>query len=62
MDVLVTVGVLASWIYGVVTVFFLPAAQAGSGYLEIAIGILAFVLLGKYIEELIRRRARISVH
>jgi len=63
MDVLVTVGVLAGWIYGVITVFFLPAAQAqaGSGYLEIAIGILAFVLLGKYIEELIRRRSAASI-
>jgi Cu+-exporting ATPase len=63
MDVLVTVGVLAGWIYGVITVFFLPAAQAkaGSSYLEIAIGILAFVLLGKYIEELIRRRSAASI-
>ncbi|MGD0644369.1 MAG: copper-translocating P-type ATPase [Candidatus Bathyarchaeia archaeon] len=41
--------------------FFRPAAEAGSGYLEIAIGILAFVLLGKYIEELIRRRSAASI-
>ena len=45
MDVLVTVGVLAGWIYGVINVFFQPtAAQPGSGYMEVAIGILAFVL------------------
>jgi Cu+-exporting ATPase len=61
MDVLVTAGVLAGWTYGVINVFFLPAAQAGSGYLEVAIGILAFVLLGKYIEELIRRRSAASI-
>jgi Cu+-exporting ATPase len=62
MDVLVTVGVLAGWIYGVINVFFLPTAkQPGSGYMEVAIGILAFVLLGRYIEELIRRRSAASI-
>ena len=62
MDVLVTAGVLAGWIYGVLNVFFLPTtAQAGTGYLEVSIGILAFVLLGKYIEELIRRRSAASI-
>ncbi len=62
MDVLVTVGVLAGWIYGVITVFVLPtAAQPGTGYMEVAIGILAFVLLGRYIEELIRRRSAASI-
>jgi Cu+-exporting ATPase len=61
MDVLVTIGVLAGWIYGVINIFFLPAVQAGSGYMEVAIGILAFVLLGRYIEELIRRRSAASI-
>jgi len=62
MDVLVTVGVLAGWIYGVISVFFLPtSAQPGTGYMEVAIGILAFVLLGRYIEELIRRRSAASI-
>ncbi|HKM59518.1 MAG TPA: hypothetical protein VJY36_01460 [Candidatus Bathyarchaeia archaeon] len=62
MDVLVTVGVLAGWIYGVINVFILPSAtQPGSGYMEVAIGILAFVLLGRYIEELIRRRSAASI-
>jgi cation transport ATPase len=42
-------------------VFFLAAAQAGSGYLEVAIGISAFILLGKYIEELIRRHLAASI-
>ncbi|MBE3116519.1 heavy metal translocating P-type ATPase [Candidatus Bathyarchaeota archaeon] len=61
MDVLVTAGVLAGWTYGVINVLFLSTAEAGSGYLEVAIGILAFVLLGKYIEELIRRRSAASI-
>ena len=61
MDVLVTVGVLAGWIYGILNVFVLPAAEAGTGYMEVAIGILAFVLLGRYIEELIRRRSAASI-
>jgi P-type Cu+ transporter len=65
MDVLVTVGVMAGWIYGVITVFFLPTAtsnaQPGTGYMEVAIGILAFVLLGRCIEELIRRRSAASI-
>jgi Cu+-exporting ATPase len=61
MDVLVTTGVLAGWVYGVLNVFFLSTAEAGSGYLEVAIGILAFVLLGRYIEELIRRRSAASI-
>ena len=61
MDVLVTVGVLAGWIYGVLSLFVLQAANEGANYLDVAIGILAFVLLGKYIEELIRRRSAASI-
>ena len=61
MDVLVTAGVLAGWTYGALNVAFLSTAAEGSGYLEVAIGILAFVLLGKYIEELIRRRSAASI-
>jgi P-type Cu+ transporter len=62
MDVLVTVGVLAGWIYGVISVFLLPTStQPGTGYMEVAIGILAFVLLGRYIEELIRRKSAASI-
>ena len=62
MDVLVTVGVLAGWIYGVISVFLLPTTtQPGTGYMEVAIGILTFVLLGRYIEELIRRKSAASI-
>jgi Cu+-exporting ATPase len=60
MDVLVSAGVLAGWAYGVVNVF-VPPEQRVEGYLEISIGILAFVLLGKYIEESIRRKSAASI-
>jgi Cu+-exporting ATPase len=60
MDVLVSAGVIAGWAYGVVNVF-VPPEQRVDGYLEISIGILAFVLLGKYIEESIRRRSAASI-
>jgi len=61
MDVLVATGVLAGWTYGAVNAFLPAIAVGGEGYLEVAIGILAFVLLGKYIEETIRRRSAASI-
>ena len=61
MDVLVSTGVLAGWTYGVITTFLSTTANEGIGYLEISIGILAFVLLGKYIEETIRRKSAASI-
>jgi Cu+-exporting ATPase len=61
MDVLVATGVLAGWIYGAVTSFIPALAADGISYLEISIGIIAFVLLGKYIEETIRRRSAASI-
>jgi len=61
MDVLVSTGVLAGWIYGAVNAFLPTIAVGGQGYLEVSIGILAFVLLGKYIEETIRRRSAASI-
>jgi Cu+-exporting ATPase len=61
MDVLVTVGVLAGWIYGALNAFLPNIAEGGSGYLEVSIAILAFVLLGKYIEETIRRKSAASI-
>ena len=67
MDVLVTTGVLAGWTYGAIEAF-LPnitigqgTSGQGTGYLEISIAILAFVLLGKYIEETIRRKSAASI-
>jgi P-type Cu+ transporter len=61
MDVLVTVGVLAGWLYGALYAFFPNVAVGGYGYLEVSIAILAFVLLGKYIEETIRRKSAASI-
>jgi P-type Cu+ transporter len=61
MDVLVTTGVLAGWIYGALNAFFPAVAEGGTGYLEVSIAILAFVLLGKYIEETIRRKSAASI-
>ncbi len=60
MDVLISAGVLAGWGYGGVNAFF-PTIAVEQGYLEIAVAILAFVLLGKYIEESIRRRSAASI-
>jgi Cu+-exporting ATPase len=60
MDVLVASGVLAGWIYGAINAF-LPSVAVVEGYLEVAIGILAFVLLGKYMEDYIRRRSAASI-
>ena len=61
MDVLIASGVIAGWTYGAVNAFLPQLAVGGEGYLEIAIAILAFVLLGKYIEESIRRRSAASI-
>lgn len=59
MDVLVTTGVIAGWIYGAIYAFF--PTIGGEGFLEVSVAILAFVLLGKYIEETIRRKSAASI-
>ena len=61
MDVLISTGVLAGWGYGAASTFFPAVGSEGAGYLEIAIGILAFVLLGKFIEETIRRKSAAAI-
>ena len=61
MDVLVSSGVLAGYAYGALNAFFPAVTGQYQGYLEISIGILAFVLLGKYIEETIRRKSAASI-
>jgi Cu+-exporting ATPase len=61
MDVLITTGVLAGWSYGVVSTFFPWLGSEGFSYMEIAIAILAFVLLGKFIEETIRRKSAAAI-
>ncbi|NWG10697.1 heavy metal translocating P-type ATPase [Candidatus Bathyarchaeota archaeon] len=61
MDVLITTGVLAGWGYGAVSTFFPSLGSEGFGYMEVAIAILAFVLLGKFIEETIRRKSAAAI-
>lgn len=61
MDVLIASGVLAGWGYGAVSTFFPWLGSEGFGYMETAIGILAFILLGKFIEENIRRRSAAAI-
>jgi Cu+-exporting ATPase len=61
MDVLISTGVLAGWSYGVIGTFFPKLAPSGHGYFEIAIGILAFVMLGKFIEESIKRKSAAAI-
>jgi len=61
MDVLVATGVLAGWIYGALGTFLPAITSDGITYLEVSVGILAFVLLGKYIEEIIRRKSAASI-
>ncbi|HKZ93043.1 MAG TPA: heavy metal translocating P-type ATPase [Candidatus Bathyarchaeia archaeon] len=64
MDVLISTGVIAGWIYGAISAL-LPGLETvpgeGSEYMQIAVAILAFVLFGKYIEETIRRRSAAAV-
>ncbi len=65
MDVLVSAGVLAGWTYGLIATLFPslspPNSPAGIDYLEISVAILAFILLGKYIEDSIRKRSAASI-
>jgi len=61
MDVLISTGVIAAWAWGMLLAFVPDIAGGSRGYLEIGIAILAFVLLGKYIEETIRRKSAASI-
>ncbi|MEM1587242.1 MAG: heavy metal translocating P-type ATPase [Candidatus Bathyarchaeia archaeon] len=61
MDVLIASGVLAGWGYGAVSTFLPWLGSEGFGYMETAIGILAFILLGKFIEENVRRRSAAAI-
>ncbi|MEM2960260.1 MAG: heavy metal translocating P-type ATPase [Candidatus Bathyarchaeia archaeon] len=61
MDVLIASGVLAGWGYGAISTFLPWLGSEGFGYMETAIGILAFILLGKFIEENVRRRSAATI-
>jgi len=63
MDVLISMGTLTAYFYSVVVVFF-PGAlpvQESYTYFEVAAVIIAFVVLGKYMEEIIKKRSAAAV-
>lgn len=63
MDLLIAIGTLAAYIYSTVVVFLpdaLPVKERDV-YFEVSAVIIAFVLLGKYMEEAIKKRSSASV-
>lgn len=63
MDLLISIGTLAAYIYSTVVLFApdaLPVKERDV-YFEVSAVIIAFVLLGKYMEEAIKKRSSASV-
>ena len=63
MDLLISVGTSAAYIYSTIVLFF-PGAfpvKERDVYFEVSAVIIAFVLLGKYMEEAIKKRSSASV-
>lgn len=63
MDVLISMGTLTAYFYSVVVVFFpgiLPVEESYT-YFEVAAVIIAFVILGRYMEEIIKKRSAAAV-
>lgn len=63
MDLLISIGTLAAYIYSTIVLFFpgaLPVKERDV-YFEVSAVIIAFVLLGKYMEEAIKKRSSVSV-
>ena len=65
MDVLIALGTSVAYIYSVVVVFapqFLPVGIDERGvYFEVSAVVIAFVLMGKYMEEIIKQRSSAAV-
>lgn len=63
MDLLIAVGTLAAYIYSSVVLFFpgLFPVKERDVYFEVSAVIIAFVLLGKFMEEAIKKRSLASV-
>ncbi len=65
MDVLIALGTSVAYLYSVAVVFFpdvLPVkVEEREVYFEVSAVIIAFVLLGKYMEEIIKRRSSAAV-
>ncbi len=63
MDLLIAIGTLTAYFYSTAVVFFpeiLPVKERDV-YFEVAAIIIAFVLLGKYMEEIIKKRSSAAV-
>jgi Cu+-exporting ATPase len=63
MDLLITIGTLTAYIYSTLIVFFpmiLPIEESNV-YFDVAAIIIAFILLGKYMEEIVRRKSSAAV-
>ncbi len=63
MDVLIAIGTSTAYIYSTFVVFFpnlLPVDEKNV-YFEVSAIIIAFVLLGKYMEEIIKRRSSAAI-
>ncbi len=63
MDILITIGTLTAYIYSVFVVFFpnvLPVDETNV-YFEVSAVIIAFVLLGKFMEDYMKRRTSAAV-
>ncbi len=63
MDLLISIGTLSAYIYSTVVLFFpgLVPVKERDVYFEVSAVIIAFVLLGKYMEEAIKKRSSASV-
>ena len=65
MDFLIALGTTVAYLYSVVVIFFpdvLPVrVEERDVYFEVSAVIIAFVLLGKYMEELIKKRSSAAV-
>lgn len=63
MDLLIAIGTLTAYVYSTFVVFFpgiLPVAERDV-YFEVSAVIIAFVILGKYMEEAIKKRSSAAV-
>lgn len=63
MDLLISIGTLTAYIYSTIVLFF-PDAIPGEEkyvYFEVSAVIIAFVLLGKYMEEAIKKKSSAAV-
>ncbi|MEO0117413.1 MAG: HAD-IC family P-type ATPase, partial [candidate division WOR-3 bacterium] len=63
MDLLIALGTSTAYLYSVLVVFFpkvLPVKEKNL-YFEVAAIIIAFVLLGRYMEEIIKKRSSLAI-